>query len=649
MKRGHPRPGRLLVAQLHSADNIDGNKLSMNDMRQRFAFLLILALSFTAPAHGQNMAQKAIVEESSTEVVCITPKHALQHFREVTTILNEHGASQASFVCSCSKHDVLTRFKGQVADSSGRVIRKFKESDLEKSEYSPYLAIDEYKMYLDYTPPAYPVTITYEWTVESSDNLVEFPRFCPQTDYDISVKKATYSLKAPKDMAIRHTMQNIKNQVSVDESNKSTQVVTLQVEDLPPLKQEPYSRPLSERLPMAWFAPTDIDYYGAKGSLRDWTDYGKWVHSLLQGRDLLTDTECKELHQLTDGLKTDREKVEAIYQRLGKNTRYVAILLGIGGLQPAPAASVSKSGYGDCKGLANYMRAMLKEVGIQSNYTTISTTNRRLFKDFASVGQMNHVILQVPLQHDTLWLECTNPQLPMGYVHKNIAGHDAIEIGEAGGRLVRLPACADSANLMHSTISINLSGQGLADLKLSQVVLNRQYESYIPLLNMVERERQKAIQQIMKVPQAEIRQIGVREDGAKITLEAEVTSQNYASKTGRRLFVPICPVHRGYAVPSASSERMEDIWREMGFVDLDDITIVIPEGYEIEAGPKNVQVEQPFASFSSTWQVEGGEIHVKNRLMMKSGAFSKSLFPKYADFFRTINSAYEQKVVLISK
>lgn len=43
------------------------------------------------------------------------------------------------------------------------------------------------------------------------------------------------------------------------------------------------------------------------------------------------------------------------------------------------------------------MRAMLKEVGIPSNYVTISTTNRRLLKDFASVGQMNHVILQVPL------------------------------------------------------------------------------------------------------------------------------------------------------------------------------------------------------------------------------------------------------------
>ena len=74
------------------------------------------------------------------------------------------------------------------------------------------------------------------------------------------------------------------------------------------------------------------------------------------------------------------------------------------------------------------MRAMLKEIGIPSNYTTISTINRRLQKDYASVGQMNHVILQVPLKNDTLWLECTNPQLPMGYVHEDIAGHDAIEV-----------------------------------------------------------------------------------------------------------------------------------------------------------------------------------------------------------------------------
>lgn len=594
------------------------------------------------------MAQKAIVEEYSIDIVCDAPDHAIQNFKEVTTILNEHGAGQALFVCSCSKHDKLTNFKGQVTDSSGRVIKKLKESELKKTEYSSYLAIDDYKIFLDYTPPVYPVTITYEWTIESRDNLIEFPSFCPQSDFDISVKKATYKLSAPKSMGIRHSLQNIYNKVKIDEIGNS-HILSLEVNDLPMLKQEPYTRPLRERLPMAWFAPTDFYYYGTKGSLRNWTDYGKWEYSLIQGRDLLSEAECQELHQLTDGLKTDREKVEAIYKRLEKTTRYVAILLGIGGQQPAPAAEVSKSGFGDCKGLSNYMRAMLKEVGIPSNYTTISTTNRRFQKDFASVGQMNHVILQVPLQHDTLWLECTNPQLPMGYVHEDIAGHDAIEINETGGRLVRLPVYPDSTNLMSTSVNISLNENGAVDMKLSQQATNRQYESLIPLLKMDEKDRQKTIQRIVYAPQSEISQLDIQESGAIITIDADIKSQRYATKTGQRLFVPICPLHRGYTVPTANADRKEDIWRDLGYLDEDDITITIPEGFEIEAGPKNVSLNQPFASFSFMMQVEGDKIHIHNRLLMKSGAFPKSQFPQLADFIRTINNIYNQKVVLRKK
>ena len=608
-------------------------------------FLLLLISLFCAHAV---MAQKAIVEEYSIDIVCDAPDHAVQHFKEVTTILNEHGAGQTLFVCSCSKHDKLTNFKGQVTDSSGRVIKKLKESELKKTEYSSYLAIDDYKMFLDYTPPVYPVTITYEWTIESRDNLIEFPSFCPQSDFDISVKKATYKLSAPKSMGIRHSLQNIYNKVKIDEIGNS-HILSLEVNDLPMLKQEPYTRPLRERLPLAWFAPTNFYYYGTKGSLRNWTDYGKWEFSLIKDRDILSDAERQELHQLTDGLKADREKVEAIYKRLEKTTRYVAILLGIGGQQPAPAAEVSKSGFGDCKGLSNYMRAMLKEVGIPSNYTTISTTNRRFQKDFASVGQMNHVILQVPLQHDTLWLECTNPQLPMGYVHEDIAGHDAIEINETGGRLVRLPVYPDSTNLMHTSVSIKLNENGAVDMKLSQQATNRQYESLIPLLKMDEKDRQKTIQRIVYAPQSEISQLDIQESGAIITIDADIKSQRYATKTGQRLFVPICPLHRGYTVPTANADRTEDIWRDFGYLDEDDITITIPEGFEIEAGPKNVSLNQPFASFSFTMQVEGDKIHIHNRLLMKSGSFPKSQFPQLADFIRTINNIYNQKVVLRKK
>ena len=598
-------------------------------MMRHLSILILMAITLHATA------QKAVVEESVVDVVCDSRTHALQYFKESTTILNEQGASQAHFVCSCSKNDKLTSFKGQVTDGSGRIIRKIKESELQRTEYSPYLAIDDYQMYFEYTPPVYPVTITYEWTMESHDNLIEFPRFCPLTDYDVSVKKASYKVTAPKDIQVRYAVQNIDKTVNVSDNSKGSQVFTLELSDLPVLKYEPYSRPLRERLPMAYFAPTDFMYYGTQGSLKDWTEYGKWEYSLINGSEVLPDAVCKELHQLTDGLKTDREKILALYQRLEKTTRYVAVLLGIGGMKPAPAANVCKSGFGDCKGLSNYMRAMLKEVGIPSNYVTISTINRRLLKDFASAGQMNHVILQVPLQGDTLWLECTNPQLPMGYVHEDIAGHNAIEVSETGGRLVQLPVYADSMNLMHSKIHIQLNANGAADVSLVQDSHHWQYEHNIPLLKMDEKDRHKTLQRMVRVPQAEIGRMDVREDGATIIVDAEVRSQRYANVTGQRLFVPICPIHNGYSTPPTLPNRQEDIYLKAGYLDQDEITLIIPEGYDVEARPKDMTVEQPFGRFSFTMQREGNELHIQNSLLMRSGTYDKQLYPQFIEFMKT--------------
>lgn len=593
-------------------------------------------------------AQKAVVEEYAVDVNCESATHAVQHFREVTTILNEQGASLASFVCSCSKNDKLTKFKGVVTDATGRVIRKLKESELQRTEYSPYLAIDDYKMYLEYTPPVYPVTICYEWTLDSHNNLLEFPTFIPQGDYDISVKKATYRLLAPKSLHVRHALQHIDATVTVSDQSSDMQLFTLEVSDLPMLRQEPYTRPLLERIPLARFAPTNFIYYGTQGSLSTWKDYGRWEYSLINGLDVLPEATCQELRQLTDTLKTPREKVAALYSHLEKNTRYVAVLLGIGGQKPAPASTVGKSGYGDCKGLTNYMRAMLKAVGIDSHYTTISTVNRRLQPDFTSVGQMNHVILQVPLPNDTLWLECTNPALPMGYVHQGIAGHDAIEVSEQGGRMVRLPVHADSTNLMLSTLNIRILPDGAADLTICQETYNQQYEDRIPLMKMDEKNRQKALQRIVHVPQADISRLQVIESRAdtKMVLSAEVRSNLYATQTGQRLFVPICPLHRGYSVPNVSAERQEDIWLANGYLDEDDITLTIPEGYVVEARPKDVRIEQPFATFTFSLQVEGDTIHIRNRMLRHAGTYDKALFPQLTEFYRTLSNTYSQKIVL---
>jgi hypothetical protein len=162
------------------------------------------------------------------------------------------------------------------------------------------------------------------------------------------------------------------------------------------------------------------------------------------------------------------------------------------------------------------------------------------------------------------------------------------------------------------------------------------------------KDRLRVLQRMVHVPQADICNLQVSESGSgpQMTLEAEVKSNSYATRTGQRLFVPVCPVHQGYSVPAATANRTEDIWFNSGYLDEDDITLTIPDGYSIEASPKDVILEQPFATFSFTLKLKGNTLHIKNRLLRKSGRYDKSLYPQLQEFYRTISKTYNQKIVL---
>ncbi len=77
--------------------------------------------------------------------------------------------------------------------------------------------------------------------------------------------------------------------------------------------------------------------------------------------------------------------------------RYVAIELGIGGLQPHAASEVFSHHYGDCKDKATLMRSMLHEIGIESYYVVINTERGVVTRDMPAHNGFNHAIVAIKL------------------------------------------------------------------------------------------------------------------------------------------------------------------------------------------------------------------------------------------------------------
>ena len=66
---------------------------------------------------------------------------------------------------------------------------------------------------------------------------------------------------------------------------------------------------------------------------------------------------------MTKGLKTDDDKIHAIYNFVSLKYHYIGLDFGIGRYQPHAADDVLDNGYGDCKDKHTLLASLLKAVG----------------------------------------------------------------------------------------------------------------------------------------------------------------------------------------------------------------------------------------------------------------------------------------------
>ena len=613
----------------------------------------------------------SVVTDARTEILCKSMTQSVEKESRTITILNRKGLEDAAFYCGCDMFRSLQKFSGEIINASGQTVRKIKKSDLQKSEYSSSLTTDDYFYYYECNYPSFPFTVKYEWEMKCNNGLIGYSTFIPQTNFSQAVEKATYRIELPAGQGCRYrelntqepetTNKGIEGQITeskgaegqgikVKESTgaEGQQIIEVTALKLPPILKEPFGPSFAELFPRVYFAPSAFKYDKSEGDLSTWQKYGEWQYKLLDGRDLLTEPFRAKLHELTANCSTDREKVKAVYDYLAKTTRYVSIQLGIGGLQPIAATDVCRTGFGDCKGLSNYTRAMLKELGIPSTYTVISTTNERLLPDFSSANQMNHVILQVPLPQDTLWLECTNPQLPFGYVHQGIAGHDALLIEPTGGRIHRLPTYPDSLNTQRIVADITLSPTAEAKISVNEISRLFQYESEAGIVYLPPNKQKDRIRRDINLSQADILNLQIKEckeTAPSITFNYSVSSNQYGNKTGNRLFIPANIFRKGFSVPSVT-KRTYPIHINYGYSDTDSIRIHLPDGYAIEGLPKPIDVTGKFGSFHSTVEVKEKEICIVHHLFMPKGIYAPDEYLAFIAFRKLVAGQYGGKIIL---
>jgi hypothetical protein len=408
--------------------------------------------------------------------------------------------------------------------------------------------------------------------------------------------------------------------------------------------------------PSVYFAPSEFEMEGYKGNGSSWQDLGKFPLALNEGRDKLPDDVIQKVTDLTKDITDEKEKIRALYNFLQQNTRYISIQLGIGGLQPFEASFVAKKGYGDCKALSNYMYSLLKAAGIKSYYTLVKggrdLDDKYLVEDFPS-DQFNHIILCVPLSKDTMWLECTSQTESAGYMGDFTGNRKALLITEGGGKLVSTPHYGIKENVQVRAIKGKINSDGALVMNVTTNYKCLQQDEKSALINQLSKDKvKKYLQEDLELSTYEVSNFKYEQKKnvlPEIDEQLDVIVDNYATITGKRLFITPNVLSRGGMKLSDEEERKVDIVLDYEFRNEDNYEIEIPEGYSLEAMPQDVSLKTKFGSYSCTTKLSANKIIYHRVREQFSGRFPAKDQQELTKFFEEIYKADRARMVLVKK
>lgn len=532
----------------------------------------------------------------------------------------------------------LEKFKlkeASITDLEGNIIRKIKNKEIsERSSGSTSSTFHSDRMIqsLDFRWTEFPYRLTY--TYERTSNQFMFVAYWLPIMFD-DVQHLNYSLEV--DLSENYPV-NIKSQGELEYSAqkldgrithlwKSKEAFEYKYQ-----KYSPHTRSIS---PGVFVVPENL-FFDIEARQSTWTEYGDWIYNLNRGLDELTDEDLYQVKKLTQGIDDPREKIRVLYHYMQDRTRYINIPLGTGGMKPYPAKYVCENKYGDCKALTIYMQALLKAAGIKSYGVDVFAGAKPYHFDTSISGQFfNHIILCVPLENDTIWLENTSQISPFNYLGTFTQGRNVIIIDSAKSHIIKTPSISKEESLLDSRSEIVLN----ADKSESGKVVLRSKAGYFERLNSAlknydDNDKKELIQSYLGLQNAEIEEWSIEKkdrDSKSISVHCTYTEKNTFKEIANKTVIYVDAI----GIPSFENpeERIYDVQFNYPIFKVDtfvyDITALNKKDLNL---PEDTDVSTEYGDFKIEFSGSDNMIVIRKEFYLKKGVIPVSEYEQFHAF-----------------
>ena len=491
----------------------------------------------------------------------------------------------------------LSDLEIEVYDADNNLIKKVKSKDIEEyiSDDGYSIITDERVKYWSYKSNSYPITINYSYKKESKNTLL-LPSWVPIKSYNTAVISSNYILET--NMSTRKKELNLTKFNSI--SNKAYHYA---MSNQKPVVKEKYSPPSYEVFPYLIIAPRKFKYEGKDGTYKNWTEYGQWMYnSFLANQEIPNQEKIKEdLAGIILPADDKKTIIRKIYDYVQENTRYISVSLDEGGFRPLSPDKVHQVKYGDCKALSLYTKVLLGVYDIKANYTEVHAKNdnpQDLFNDFACAAPGNHIILNVPLDTDTIWLDCTSHSNPAGFLGTFTDGRSAVSIEEDGGKLIRTKRYSEQDSKKTDKVSLSIEKDGKTTASISTTCTGLKIEDDLHIYHKNHPSQKSHIKDRiydkLKIREVTNLDLNIEEEKAMTHRRLELDLGYYTELAGEYIFVSKQITELDIPRLPKDKKRINPIY--------------FPRGYTIESSMNIAYTEDinPLTEISSTIETKYG-------------------------------------------